>query len=403
MEVYVARQPIFNRSKRIYGYELLFRGGSANAFPPIDGDTATSKLLSSSFFNVGIEQLTGGRKAFVNFTEELLVKRIPVLFPKDVLVVEILENVNPHNGVVEACREIAKQGYLVALDDFFYNTEWDALISLANIIKIDFLATPIETIKAYVQKLARPGLKFLAEKVETYEEFQTALDLGFEFFQGYFFSKPQMVEGKDISPSKINLLQLVAEANRPDFRFEELEKIVSRDVSISYKLMRYINSPFFKRVHEISSIKQAVVLLGEEGMKRFISLIVMAKLASDKPEELVRTSIIRARLCELLGKYAQTQIDGSELFTLGLFSLIDAIMDQKMETVMQKLPLAEPIKKALTSGEGRLADYLKVATSYEAGDWEGFARSTQRLGIEQERVPKLYLEALGWADSMNNV
>ena len=403
MEVYVARQPIFNRTKKIFGYELLFRGGTTNAFPPIDGDTATSKLLSNSFFNIGIEQLTGGKKAFVNFTEDLLVKKVPSLFPKNILVVEILEDVKPHNGVVEACREIAKQGYPVALDDFFYTSEWDTLISLADVIKIDFMATEANTIKEYVHGLSRPGLKFLAEKVETHEEFEFALELGFEYFQGYFFSKPQIVEGKDVSPSKINLVQLLAEANRPDFRFDELEKIVSRDVSISYKLMRYINSPFFKRVHEISSIKQAVVLLGEQGMRQFISLIVMAKLASDKPEELVRTSIIRARLCELLGRCGKGEVEGSELFTLGLFSLIDAIMDERMHTLMEKLPLTEAIKKALTSNQGVLADYLKVATSYESGDWESFEESTQKLGIDQESVPGLYLEALGWADSMNNI
>jgi len=403
VEVYVARQPIFSRNKKIYGYELLFRGGTTNAFPPIDGDAATSKLLSNSFFNIGIEQLTGGKKAFVNFTEDLLLKKVPSLFPKDILVVEILENVKPHNGVVEACKQIASLGYAMALDDFFYTSEWDALISFADLIKIDFMSTTVDTIRDYVRELARPGLRFLAEKVETHEEFQIALDMGFEFFQGYFFSKPQVIEGRDVSPSKINLVQLVAEANGPDCSFEELEKIVSRDVSLSYKLMRYINSPFFKRVHEISSIRQAVVLLGEEGMKRFISLIVMAKLASDKPEELVRTSIIRARLCELLGKSSSAQVDAAELFTLGLFSLIDAIMDQEMQVIMEQLPLAESLKDALTSGQGLLADFLRVAISYESGDWRGFEEYTNKLGIDQTAVPDLYLEALGWADSMNNV
>lgn len=403
MEVYVARQPILNRKKKVYGYELLFRGGATNAFPSIDGDIATSKLLSNSFFNIGIDQLVGGNKAFINFTEHLLVKKVPSLFPKDVLVVEVLENVKPHAEVVQACREIHEQGYTLALDDFFYTSQWDPLVSLAAVIKIDFMADSIDTIRGYVQKLSRPGLKFLAEKVETHEQFQTALAMGFEYFQGYFFSKPQIVSGKDVSPAKINLVQLVAEANKPDFRFEELEKIISRDVSISYKLMRYINSPFFKRVHEISSIKQAVVLLGEEGMRRFISLMVMAKLAADKPGELVKASIIRARLCELLGKHAKDKPDGSELFTLGLFSLIDAIMDQDMKDLMKKLPLTESIKMALTNGQGKLADYLRVAASYETGDWKGFEEGTKKLGIAQEVVPELYLDALGWADSMSTI
>ncbi|RLB11565.1 MAG: hypothetical protein DRG63_12805 [Deltaproteobacteria bacterium] len=345
----------------------------------------------------------GGKKAFVNFTEDLLIKKVPTLFPKDVLVVEVLEDVKPHQEVVEACKEISQGGYGIALDDFFYTSGWDPLISLADIIKIDFRATPVDTIREYVENLSSFGVRFLAEKVETHEEFQLASDMGFEYFQGYFFSKPQIVSGKDVSPSKINLVQLVAEANKPEFQFEELEKLILRDVSISYKLMRYINSSFFRRVHEISSIKQAIILLGEVGMRRFISLIVMAKLASDKPEELVRTSIIRARLCELLGRHSGEDINGAELFTLGLFSLIDAIMDQEMESLMNKLPLTESIKSALIAGEGTLADFLRIAVSYETGDWQGFADATRKLGVEEEKVPELYLEALGWADSINAI
>ncbi len=401
MEVYVARQPIFNTKQKIFGYELLFRGGTSNAFPDIDGDTATSKVLANSFFNFGIEHIAGGKKAFVNFTQELLIKKVPLMFPVDTLVVEVLENVKPEKEVIEACKEIASQGYGIALDDFFYETGLDPLIALANIIKMDFRATPIDTIQEYVEKLSKYPVKFLAEKVETHEEFQTALEMGFEYFQGYFFSKPQIVAGKDVSPSKITLVQIVAEANKEDFNFEELEKLIARDVSMSYKLMRYINSAFFRRVHEVSSIKQAIVMLGEMGLRRFISLIVMAKLASDKPSELIRTSIVRARLCEQLGQYGPSGIDGSELFTLGLFSLIDAIMDQEMESLMEKLPLSENIKKALVSGEGVLGQYLRLAQCYEAGDWKGFAESVKKLGIDEEKVPECYMEALGWANSLD--
>ncbi|MBW2010043.1 MAG: HDOD domain-containing protein, partial [Deltaproteobacteria bacterium] len=168
--------------------------------------------------------------------------------------------------------------------------------------------------------LSRYHVKFLAEKVETHDEFQKAVDMGFEYFQGYFFSKPQVLKSRDISPSKINMIQIMAEVNKEDFGFRELEKLISRDVSVSYKLMRYINSAYYRRIQEISSIHQAIVMLGERGIRHFISLIVMAKLASDKPTELLRTSIIRARFCELLGKDGNAELDVSELFTLGLFS-----------------------------------------------------------------------------------
>ncbi|MBW1951389.1 MAG: HDOD domain-containing protein, partial [Deltaproteobacteria bacterium] len=248
--------------------------------------------------------------------------------------------------------------------------------------------------------LSRYHVKFLAEKVETHDEFQKAVDMGFEYFQGYFFSKPQVLKSRDISPSKINMIQIMAEVNKEDFGFRELEKLISRDVSVSYKLMRYINSAYYRRIQEISSIHQAIVMLGERGIRHFISLIVMAKLASDKPTELLRTSIIRARFCELLGKDGNAELDVSELFTLGLFSLIDAILDDTMENLMSRLPLSAEIKQALVSREGRLADYLELVASYETGDWETFSRIVQGVRVNEEKIPEYYIDAVSWADTL---
>ena len=400
MEVYVARQTIFNRSKETYGYELLFRNGMSNVFPDIDGDTATSKLLSNSFFSIGIDHIIGGKLGFINFTEDLLIKKVPLMFPKNKILVEILEDVNPTEEVISACREIAGNSYKIALDDFFYRSDLETLISLAGIIKIDLRMTSIEESKNIMEKLASYHVKFLAEKVETYEEFQQALDIGFEYFQGYFFSKPQILKGRDISPSEMNLLQIVAEANKEDIEFDELEKLVSRDVSISYKLLRYIKSAHFKRVREISSIKQAIVFLGEKETRRFISLIALANLASDKPDELIRVSIIRAKLCELIGKESSLQIDQSELFTIGLFSLIDAILDDSIEHLMDKLPLSERIKHALVDGTGALADYLSLASSYETADWQEVSRIAAKIGINEEIIPEFYRNSVVWADSL---
>ena len=400
MEIYVARQPIFEKNLKIYGYELLFRGGMTNAFPNIDGNTATSKLLSNTFLSMGLEQVAGGKRAFINFTRDLLIKRVPVMFPREKIMVEVLEDVDPGVEVLDACFELSKKGYEIALDDFLYREELKPLIELAKIIKIDFMATPIDKIAEYVERLTPFGVKFLAEKVETREEVEKAVDMGFSYFQGYFFSKPQIVKGKDVSPSRMTLTQMVAEANKEEIKFEELEKIVSRDVSISYKLLRYMNSSYFRRLQEISSIKQAMVLLGQKGLRRFISLILMSQLTSDKPEELLRTSIIRARLCELLGKEESVSTNDSELFTLGLFSLIDAILDEGMEKLMEELPLSEGIKRALVSDEGGLADFLKLIRAYEVGDWKILSQTSSGIGIREEKLPEYYMDAVAWADSM---
>jgi c-di-GMP-related signal transduction protein len=403
MDVFVARQPIFRKNHKIYGYELLFRGGMVNAFPGMDGDTATSKVLSNTFFAMGVDQVLGGKRAFINFTQDLLLQKVPMMFPRERVTVEVLENVSPEPEVVSACREIGEKGYEIALDDFLFQEELRPLIQLANIIKIDFVSTSLDDIAEYVEKLSLYGVKFLAEKVETHEKFQHALDMGFTYFQGYFFSKPQILAGRDVSPSKINLVQMMAEANKEDMKFEELEKIVTRDVSIAYKLLRYMNSAYFRRVREITSIKQAMVLLGQTGVRRFISLIIMAKLASDKPDELLRASIIRARMCELLGKDTPTGMSTSELFILGLFSLIDAILDEKMEKLMDKLPLSDAIKNTLVKGEGQLSVFLNLVKAYEAGDWESLADSVSKTGASEEKMPEYYLDAVGWADSMATI
>ena len=227
--------------------------------------------------------------------------------------------------------------------------------------------------------------------------------MGFEYFQGYFFSKPEIVEGKDISPAQFNLLQIMAEVNHSHFEFSKVEEIIARDISISYKLMRYINSAYYKRVNEISSIKQAIILLGEKEIRSFLSLITMSNLAGNKPDELVRSSIIRAKFCELMANCVEPCKNSSELFTLGLFSSIDAILDDTMENIMSKLPLSENIKDALVKRSGELFNCLEMAKFYEKGDWERFSELTKDNNINQEKLPKCFLEAISWADAITSL
>lgn len=403
MEVYVARQPIFSADQKIYGYELLFRDGTSNFFPGIDGNTATSKVLSNSFFTIGIEKMVGKKLAFINFTQDLLTQQLPLFFPKERVVVEILEDVEPDAGVIESCRDMADKGYTIALDDFAYNTRLEPLITTAKIIKFDFMATSLEEMAEYIGKLKNHNVKILAEKVETPEDFKKAVDMGFDYFQGYFFSKPEIVQGREISSMKMNLLQIMAAVNKSDFDFKKVEDIIERDVSISYKLMRYINSAFFKRLNEISSIGQAITLLGEKGIRSFLSLISMTKLAENKPDELIRSSIIRAKFCELAGGSNGFKVNTSELFTLGLFSSIDAILNETMDNLMAKLPLSKAIKDALIHEKGDLNNFLVLVKYYEKGDWQGVSELQQLMNLDEDKLPAFFMQSIEWADAISGI
>jgi len=397
MDVFVARQPIFDKNKDIYAYELLFRTGENNGFPDIDGETATSSLLSSSFFTVGIDKVGAGKKTFINFTEDLLAKGTPQMFPPQKLVVEILETVTPTQQIVASCQKLKEQNYELALDDFVYSNSFDSLLDLADIIKIDFRLTPVETLAEMLHKLKAFNCRLLAEKVETYQEFNAALELGFDYFQGYFFSKPEVLKNKDLSTSNINILRLISQINSADFDPDALEEIILQDVSISYKLLSYINSAHFSRIQPIKSIKQAISYLGEKPLKLFVSLIATSKLAEDKPQELLTTAIIRARFLELIGN--ECGDNSEELFLLGLFSCLEAMLDKRIESILSKLPLSEQINQTLIKREGNLYTYLRLIEAYEAGNWIALRFAKKKLGLAEEKILAAYVDALAWADA----
>ncbi len=397
MDVFVARQPIFTRTKKLFGYELLFRTGMNNAFPDLDGDVATSNLLSSSFFSVGIDRIAGGRKSFINFTEALLLRGTPSLFPQNMIMVEILEDIRPSAEIVGACRLLKKQGYTLALDDFTFDDSFAELLPLIDIVKIDFRQTPESEIGSLLRQLRPFPCRLLAEKVENYDEFNRARELGFAFFQGYFFSRPEVLKNRDIPQNKLTMLRLISEINNSEFDVVVLEKLISRDVAVSYKLLKYLNSAYFSRLAPLKSIRQAIAFLGERGVKLFVSLIATSQLAEDKPDELVRLSIIRARFLEQLG--SKLGLDSGELFLLGLFSLIDAMLDNPMDDLLARLPVSESIRQALVERAGPLAAPLRLVESCERADWSAVDRWRQLLQIDDEQLPAMQLDAIGWADS----
>ncbi|MBC8317741.1 MAG: HDOD domain-containing protein [Desulfobulbaceae bacterium] len=336
----------------------------------------------------------------INFTQDLLEKKAPLSFPKTKIVIEVLEDVEPTKEVIAACREFRKAGYILALDDFVFAKKFEPLIKLAHIIKIDFRATPIDEIQKVLYRLRPYNLKFLAEKVETHEEFNLAVKLGFTYFQGFFFGKPEVMQIKDIASAKINLINLLAEVSKKSTSVKQLEKIISSDVGMSYKLLRYINSAYFYLISKIESIKHAIVYLGEEGIRRFVMLVIISEIASDKPDELLRLAVVRAKFCELLAENSSLDTHPSEMFILGLFSLIDAMLDTQMAQLMEKLPINPHIKDALTQQKGPLAPFLQTVITYEKNCEEGCQELLHKLGVNSADVYKMYMEAVEYADNI---
>src|SRR6266516_4382848 len=287
MEVFVARQPIFDRLRNVFGYELLFRSGLENVFRHDDPDQATLKVINHSLFLFGLQELTAGTKAFINFTRDTLLSECATLLPKESVVVEVLETVEPDDDVVAACRSLKQAGYLLALDDFTMQSEANPLVGLADLIKVDFSLTNADERRYLVQTYTPRNIVLLAEKVESQEDFDQARAMGYSYFQGYFFSKPAIISGNDVPGFKLTYIQLLNEINKPEVDFKAVEDLIKREVSLSYKLLRYINSVAFSLRHRINSVGQALLLLGQSGIKRWGYIIVLADMGVSRPIELV--------------------------------------------------------------------------------------------------------------------
>jgi EAL and modified HD-GYP domain-containing signal transduction protein len=291
-------------------------------------------------------------------------------------------------------------GYKIALDDFIYRQEMEPLIQLADYIKIDFKQTVGKERKRMLDYFAGNGVQLVAEKVETHDEFHNAFDLGYPYFQGFFICEPEIVSSKDIPGFKLNYLRFLREVNKPELDLAKLEEIIKQDVSLSYKLLRYLNSAWFGWRNEVTSIKSALVKLGETPTKKWASMVAYSNIAEDKPSELLLTSLMRARFCELVGPEARMKGKELDLFLMGMFSLIDALMDRPMNQVLQELSVSDDVKSALLGDDSPLNKVYRLVLAYERGDWDDMLAHSSELGIERTRIPELYTEAVEWADQI---
>jgi c-di-GMP-related signal transduction protein len=402
MDIFVARQPIFNTKKEVVAYELLYRNSRVNAFGGVDGDTATSTLITNSLLVLGLDTLTQNKKAFINFTLTHLKEETPLLFSKDALVVEILEDVKVDENLIEICKNLKKSGFVIALDDFIAESmeKYREIYPYVDIVKVDFMKSTTLDQEQIVATLKSYKLTFLAEKVEKESEFLSAKSQGYELFQGYFFSKPIIVDGKAITPSKFAQFQLLNELSQSEPDVDVLTQITQRDLSISYKILRLVNSAAFRRTSEIKSIKQALVFLGLKELQKWMSFVIVQDLGADQPEELVWLVFVRAKFGESITKVIGCSDRESEVFLMGLFSCIDVFFNRPIEEVITKLPLASDVKDALMGKDNKLSTILKTVISYEKGEWETFADSSLKLRLERQKAIELYIEAVSWANQI---
>jgi c-di-GMP-related signal transduction protein len=389
---FVARQPIFDRSQKVFGYELLFRNGVEDYFNA-DPELACRSTLDSSLL-FGIETICDHRRAFMNCTREVLFKDLLTLLPPDQTVAEILETVEPDDRVIAACKRLKTAGYMIALDDFAPNDPRLPLCEFADIIKVDVRATRLEERAGMMRRYASAKCKMLAEKLETPHEFFQARNMGFVYFQGYFFCRPELIVGREVPSNRLHYIRLLEMVCRPELDMRQLEMMLKQEASICYRLLRYLNSPLFGFSLEIKSVRHAMAVLGEREMRRWIRLVVTVSAAEQKCSELVLMGLARGRFCELLSARLKLSTD---LFLMGLLSIMDAILEVAMDVLLQQLPVERETKAALLGQQSSLRPLYRLMLAQESGEWGQSSELAKQLQLTDEEVASTWWDAMQWA------
>ena len=396
---FLARQPILNRARELFGYELLFRDGIQNCCQELNLEFASTSLLDTSLL-IGFEKITAGRPMFINCPRDFLVRDYLSLFPAGAVVAEILESVKPDQEIIDACIRLKHRGFRIALDDFVDSPGWAPLVVLADIIKVDFRMTDRKEQGALVSRHAGKKIRMLAEKVETQEEYRAAMKMGYSLFQGYFFCRPEMMRHGELPASKLAYLELLRAAAASEFDIEELALKIKHEASLTFRLLRYLNSAAFGLRAEVHSVPHALSLLGERELRKWIAVISVGVLADGKPDELMTVPLVRGRFCELLAPLAGVAAHANDLFLMGLLSVMDAILDQPLETVLAELPVSREIKDALLAGKGVYCGLLEIAVAHERADWDKVSSLARETRISEEQISAMYVEAVDWSAAL---
>lgn len=397
--MFIARQPIFDNSMKIYGYELLYRENEkSTTFGNVSSKKATANVLGN-LFEIGIDNITDGQKAFINFDYEFLLSDVIELINPDKLIIEVLEDIKVDDRLMKRLIELQEKGYQIALDDFVENYDNYPIVHITNIIKYDIIATPLNTIAVEVKTAIREGKTVLAEKIETEEEYKRAKEMGFDLFQGYFFKKPSIIGQSNNKKSiKLNYVNILSELAKPEPSYDTISEIIETDVNLAYRLLRVIRNN--RSEGNFYSIRKSLVYMGFREIERWINILMLQDLATNKPMELTRLSLIRSRFGASLAKNSKLQARYNEIYAMLLFSTLDALLDLPMREALDGILLSQDIREALTYNSGDLNPMLDLVFAYEKGNWNKVKILTDELGIGEEEVYKEYLDALKYCKTI---
>jgi len=393
-DIFIARQPIYDSQLEVIGYELLFRASDTYFAEFTSGHEASSRVIVNSFINIGIERLVGSSLAFINVPEQLVLNDALLPMFHEQTVLEVLEDTPPSAEVIAGLKRLKSRGFKIALDDFVYQPAYRPFLELADFVKVDVENMQRDEIAEQLTQLRPYPVKLVAEKVETEDMYVLCRAQGFRYFQGYFFCRPRTLTERTLPPNEAVVLALLQQLNDPALEASELEKTLAVDVTLSYKLLRYVNSAAFGMRREIESLKDAIILVGHNTIRNWATLILLGSINTGRPRELIKVAMIRARMCELLAEKQNPAIK-PQMFIVGLLSVLDVIMEIPMANLLDHLALSAPIKFALLQQEGEHGALLQQTILYEQAQWE----TLLSMGVDRNSVVSAYLEAVHWADS----
>lgn len=399
MDIYIARQPIFNRLMRVHGYELLYRQNNQNFFTGTDDKRATEELIYNSFLVMDLETLTDDTLAFINFPKSMIEKKRPSILPSKSVVIEVLERGKATQKTVDACRELREEGYTIALDDFTIDENNLPLIEVADLVKVDYPLVSLEAQRSLLKRY-RYKVQFLAEKIETREDFVKAMEMGYDFFQGYFFTKPTMLRAKEVKSLPTNVYFVMEELSHAEPSYRNISAIIERDLGLSYKVLKMVNTVYCELKQRINSISRALIHIGLNELRQWMPILMLKDLRQPENAETIKLSIIRGKMMDLIANELGEDNEGSEYFFTGLFSFIDVLMHQPMEQILKGLPLTNEVKAALMGESNKYRKCLDYVTSCETATWDS-ENFDENAILDSKKFMGLYHEALAWTKQLN--
>ena len=399
--VFVARQPIFDAKENVWGYELLFRASrGASVAAIVDADAATSNVIADGF-SLAVPGIAVGSRLLVNFPQNLLVSDAAHALPPEMCIVEVLETVQPTREVLRALGELRDAGFTLALDDYMGEPHLEPFLDVVGLVKVDVLGLrdKPEIVVALAEKLRGRGVMTLAEKVEDAAAFELARRAGYEYFQGFYFSRPEIIPGRKISSGEIAKLQLLDELGRPEFDVGRLSAILQRDPSLTYRLLRTVNSATYSLLHRVESVRQAITLLGQRRITQWLRAVITTDLSPNRrAREVAFNSVLRGQFLQLLAQEnPERGLAPETMFLLGLFSRLDTLLGVPMSEVLQHLPLSDSLSEALLGDDGEMGDWLRLAEAYERNQWRQVLAIIQAKGLDRKVVNRCQTRALAWA------